>query len=277
MEKRGELSEEAQRSNKGIITSLRRLINTPRVREKLGIEVSGGQVSTLYSAAEVAKSLTRVVEDLKTEEIKVGDIYHSQQRIDYAESLPTSDLPDPSTRLGSATLLENADDVSTDDTVKDTATRTRRRKRRSVRVRTALIPQDCQLNIGPPRINNIYIELLNLSVDQYPNASSVSFRVFVELSVDHYIKQNNLGQKGSSKEPNLAKRLRMVADDLEKRKLIDVQLKRAVHKVANNQYGLSAGTVTFNQYVHNPHVYPTASELRTAWDEIQPFIKKLWP
>ena len=55
VEKRGELSEVARGSDKGIITSLRRLINTPRVREKLGVEVSGGQVSTLYPASEVAK------------------------------------------------------------------------------------------------------------------------------------------------------------------------------------------------------------------------------
>lgn len=106
VEKRGGLSEEAQTADKGIITSLRRLINTPRVRKKLGIEVSGGQVSTLYPAAEVAKSLTRVVEDLKTEEIKVGDIYHSQQRIAYAESLPGSDLPAPSTRLASPVPIQ---------------------------------------------------------------------------------------------------------------------------------------------------------------------------
>ena len=71
--------------------------------------------------------MTRVVEDLKTEEIKVGDIYHSQQRIDYAESLPVSELPDSSTRLGSATLLEDVDDVGTGDTAKPTETRTRRR------------------------------------------------------------------------------------------------------------------------------------------------------
>lgn len=112
-------------------------------------------------------------------------------------------------------------------------------------------------------------------MDQYPNASSVSLRVFVELSVDHYIKQNNLTVTG--KTPTLAKRLKTVADDLEKKGSIDVQLRRAIHKVADSNYSVAAGTVTFNQYVHNPHVYPTASELRTAWDELQPFIEKLWP
>ena len=67
-----------------------------------------------------------------------------------------------------------------------------------------------------------------------------------------------------------------MADDLEKKGTIDLQLKRAVYKVADNSYGLSASTVTFNQYVHNKYVYPTASKLRTAWDELQPFVEKMW-
>lgn len=248
VEKHGGLSEEAQKVDKGIITSLTRLINTPRVRERLGIQISGAHVSTLYPADQVSKSLTRVVEDLRTDEIKVGDIYHSQQRIDYAESLPASDLPDPSTRLASPALLENADDVSAGDTTRDATERTStptRRRRKKQPVRTALIPKDCYLNINPPRINNIYLELLSLSVDQYPNASSVSLRVFVELSVDHYIKQNSVPVTG--KDPNLAKRLKAAADHLEGNGRIDVQLRRAVYKVADSDYSVAAGTVTFNQ------------------------------
>ena len=58
--------------------------------------------------------------------------------------------------------------------------------------RTALIPRECHLNINPPRINSIYIELLTLTVNQYANACAVLFRVFIELSVDHAIEQNTL-------------------------------------------------------------------------------------
>lgn len=78
--KQGGLSKQAQESSRGIITSLTRLINTPRVREVLGIEIIEGHVSSPYPGDEVAKSLTRVVEDLKTGEINVNDIRHQQQR-----------------------------------------------------------------------------------------------------------------------------------------------------------------------------------------------------
>lgn len=75
------LSNEAKNSNKGIITSIDRLISTPDVRRSLGIEKENGQIYALYPASEVAKSLTRVVEDLKTERIRVGDIYHVADRL----------------------------------------------------------------------------------------------------------------------------------------------------------------------------------------------------
>lgn len=275
VEKYGNLSEEAKRSNKSIITNLKRFINTPTVRDTLGIEMSEGQISSLYPTAEVAKSLTRVVDDLKTARIKVGDIYLEQNRLDYVETLPASDLPDPATRLALSRPLDRADDPSDDSMTKEP--KTRRRPPHGPRpVRTSLIPKSCRVDIAPPRINNIYNELLELSVDRYPNAASVSLRVFIELSVDHYIDQNKSMSGTANAGTSLAKRLKDVADDLEKKGSVDLQLKRAVHKVADNSYGLSASTVTFNQYVHNRYVYPTASELRTAWDELQPFVEKMW-
>ena len=276
VQKRGGLTEEAQTSDKGIITSLRRLVNTPEVRKKLGIDVSEGRVSALYPANEIAKSLTRVVEDLKTGTIKVGDIYHSQQRIDYAEKLAKSDRPDPSTRLTSPTSLDNVNDASDENITKSAPTPAKKPKKKQQPIRTTLIPKDCYLNISSVRINNIYVELRNISIEEYPNAVSVSLRVFVELSVDHYLKENGLSKKGGANEPNLAKRPRTAADDLEGKGRIDEQLRRAVHKVAGSHHSVAAGTVTFNQYVHNSNVIPTASELRSAWDELEPFIVELW-
>ena len=275
VEKHGSLSEEAKRSNRSIITNLKRLINTPAVREALGIDMSDGQVSALYPTAEVAKSLTRVVDDLKTARIKVGDIYREQNRLDYVQTLPASDLPDPSTRLPSVRLLDHADEASGDGETKEPTT-PRKPPRRQPPARTSLIPKSCRVDITPPRINNIYNELLELSVDRYPNAASVSLRVFVELSVDHYVDQNKPMSGNINSGASLAKRIKAVADALEKKGSIDLQLKRAVYKMADSSYGLSASTVTFNQYVHNKYVYPTASELRTAWDELQPFVEKIW-
>ncbi len=74
----------------------------------------------------------------------------------------------------------------------------------------------------------------------------------------------------------LAKRLKAVASNLEQKAKISPQLRKAIENIADSQLVLAASMVTFNQYVHNEHRYPKPTELIMAWDEIQPFMEKLW-
>ena len=270
--KHGHISEGAKASRKGIITSLKRLVNTPEVRKVLGIEQTDGEILSWYPAEEVAKGLSRIVEDLKTGDVKVGDIYHVDQRRTYARSIPQEDLPTPNTRFDAARPLNN---LATSAPRKAKKRKTRKRKK-GTSERTAIIPRSCQLDIDPPRINAIYNELLGLSVDQFPNACSVILRVFVELGVDHYISQHKIMTEQQQRSTPLAKRLKNVASDLKEKGAIDGQLETAVQKMADSRFVLAASTVTFNQYVHNQYVHPKPSELRLAWDELQPFLEKLW-
>jgi hypothetical protein len=119
-----------------------------------------------------------------------------------------------------------------------------------------------------PRLNAIYNELLTLNATQYPNAASVLLRVFVELSIDHYLTQMNL----SGENEKLAKKLKVAADDLKKKGQIDDQLRKAIDRIANSQTVIAASTFTFNQYVHNRYSHPIPSELFIAWDELEPFL-----
>jgi hypothetical protein len=194
VEKLGGLSELAEKSNKGIISSVKRLISNPTVRERLGIGVSGGKVHSWYPADEVAKGLNRVIEDLKTEKIKVGDIYHAQDRVSYVQGIPESHLPDPATRLSSLQPLESLESTAGSGTAgaQGQPKPKPKKKPKQSSGRTTIIPKDCYLNIGPPRINTIYNELLELTVDKFSNACSVTLRVLVELSVDHYVIQEKL-------------------------------------------------------------------------------------
>jgi hypothetical protein len=260
----------------GIITSLTRLISNPQVRERLGIEQAKGEISSWYPAQEVKKGLARIVEDLSTERVKVGDIYSVQQRIQYAQNLKRTDLPNPRTRLPSPVQLSSV--MSSGTTSGQQLAKAKRvKKRPPPSERTTLIPKNCQLNINPPRINAIYIEALGLTVNQYANASAILLRVFVELSVDHYVTQNSLATEEARRNWPLARRLKLAANDLVKKGKIDTQLKDAIEKIADSQGVLAASTVTFNMYVHNKYVFPKPSELILAWDELQPFMEQLWP
>ena len=78
-------------------------------------------------------------------------------------------------------------------------------------------------------------------------------------------------------DPNttLAKRLKELAADMRSKNEIDDDLKKAVIRIADAKGMMAASTMTFNQFVHNKYVHPLPSELRMAWDELQPFMEKV--
>jgi hypothetical protein len=273
VEKAGTLSAPAKASNRKILTNLERLLETTYVREKLGIDFAQGKISALYPAKELERGLTRVVEDLKTGKVTVPDLYHSADRRKYIDNFPASVLPKKSKALKTPVVL---DDLSS-GAATPRAAPPKRRPRPKAQPRTTVIPKTAQMDVTPPRINRVYNELLSLNAEQYPNASSVMLRVFLELSVDHHLTAHNLMSETDMLNKPLAKRLVVVAKDLNKRNRISQKLLRAIETVASGKTVLGPSLVTFNQYVHNEFVFPKASDLYTAWDELEPFISQIWP
>ncbi len=62
LEKQGQLSTDKRR--KIPVTSFRRLVGTPEVRAKLGIDIEDGELRLLGDPKKVAKALIYVIDDL---------------------------------------------------------------------------------------------------------------------------------------------------------------------------------------------------------------------
>lgn len=276
VEAHGALSAAAKASGRGIQTNVERLVETTDVRKRLGIDVVDGDVVSLYPLEEVVKGLTRIVEDLKTQAMTVPQLYHAHQRRDYVNSFGRKDLPKKTTMLRDPVVLS-------DLTSGQKKPRTIKKKRggsasKPPTARTTVISGTATpLNVTTPRINAIYIELLTISAEQYPNACSVLLRVFIELSVDHALDARKLMTESNMRNTPLAKRLKAVAADLKSRRRISAKLAAAVDSIANGPSVLAPGVPTFNQYVHNQFVFPKPSDLYAAWDELSPFMEKVWP
>jgi len=254
-----------------IATTLTRLLSTPEVRDTLGLDRVGGELIARYQKEEVAKRLRRIVEELESEKIKVKDVYTADDRRKYAETLKDQP-PDESARLAAPVKLSELPSGGTTPMVP----RRKSPRARPRAPRTSVASAESNINPGPPRLNAIYNELLNLSADSFPNAGSVLLRVFLELSIDDYIDREKLMTQVERDNAVLAKRMKAVAEHLEKAGKIDGQLRKAVEKIANSQHTLAAAVTTFHQYVHNKYVYPKPSELRISWDEIRPFLEAVW-
>jgi len=272
VEKHGSVSAEALASSRKIITTLQRMLNTGYARERLGIDIQNGQVIALYPTEELDRSLSRLVEDLKLN-YKVPDLYHLEQRRAYIDGLPRSAKPRRSKMLRTPVFLNS---MTTGERSPKTPGASKRR--RTQPTRTTVIPRSSTLDVKPPRINAIYNELTILNVEQYPNACSVLTRVFIELSVDHFIAEKQLMTEKQAREAPLAKRIKTIVTALEKSGAIPAKLARAMEAVADNQRSaVGASVVTMNGYVHNEFVYPKSHDLYATWDEVAPFMGKLWP
>ncbi|MCP4368798.1 MAG: hypothetical protein GY797_11900 [Deltaproteobacteria bacterium] len=269
------LSEETvERINNGKfpITNLERLINTPYVRKKLGVDkADDGKIIVSFPEEEVLKGLTRVVDDLGSRRVTVSKIKNQEQRIDYINSLGQDELPDPEKAFSTARPLG---EPSADD---NKSAKKKGQKTGQPRRRATLIPRNCKLNIDQPRIYKMFTEFKRLKVEEYPNAGAVMLRVFIELSLDHYL-ENIIGwteqqRRGST----LAQKLKSVANYLEKNDIMSASQLAPIKKAADGQTLLAASVRTMHGYVHNRHFSPVASELQVVWDDFQPFMENLWP
>lgn len=258
-----------------IATNVQRLVGSREVRRKLGLNVVDKQLVSDYPKDEIAKALRKIADDLRSKRITVPNIYDDKARQAYVDNFTVEELPDPATKLAAPVKLTdlpkgNAAPVS------PAPPSPKKPKPKAKPQRTSVATSDAKINPSAPRTNNVYQELVTLNADTYPNAASVLFRVFVELSVDDYIVKHSLMDEETRRKTPLAKRLKDVNDHLFQASGVPKQLHAVVELIANNKHGLAASLVTFNQYVHNSFSFPKPSELRTSWDELQPFLEAVW-
>jgi hypothetical protein len=263
LQHRGDLSPETRR--KIPVTTLKRLIETPDVRAKLGLELQKGHLAFLADEKPIAKALMHVINDLVSGRTKVGQVYTAPQRKKYARDLPPDIVVTPTAKPGQGTASTTASSAAKAKARKGAAT-TRKRDR--------LIPKDCVLSIPSGRIHDIESELRKLSLEEHTNAVSVLFRVFLELSVDSYIEDNALS--GVTNDSKLRVKVEKVANDLEAKDKINKQQARAIRSANMDHSFLAPGVNTMNDYIHNEYIFPEPSGLRAHWNSLQPFITAIW-
>ncbi len=258
----------------GISTSITRLMSTPQVREAVGLRLEKGQLQSDYPADQLIPGLEHIVDDLSSGRVKVGDIYEADKRRSYAENLPKSARPNGKSLPTPVAL----DDLPT---TKAGRRQNRVAKPKAPRVRrpadeTSIVPKTCRINSAHPRLNAVYTELSTLAVDTFPNATSVLLRVFVELSIDHYIEQQGLmPNEHQRRNAKLAEKMRTVAAHLHTAGKIPIELNKVVNSVADGNGHLKPSVTGMHLYLHNQFAYPKPSELRDTWNELQPFLEKL--
>lgn len=255
------------------VTTLDRLLNTIYVREKIGLEKTGGMLASRYPASQLIPALKRVVEELGSGDTTVSTLKSQKQRIDYINKLDDDLLPDESEKLGESRVLADVDSARP----KSTPVGGKKGGRDQKRQRTTIIPKDCVLEIDHHRINAIYLELKKLSSDDFPNSAAAMMRVFLELSLDHYLENTASWPEAQIDGTSLQKKILAAATLFETNGVLTEGQLEPVKNCANKQSILGPTYKTLHGFIHNYHHAPIPTELRTLWDNLQLFFQKIWP
>lgn len=284
LEARGDISPEFRGDVPA--STLGRLLGTRDVRPLVGFDTRGGRFTPTGDEAALADKLLQVTKDLASGAVGVGDLYSSKQRVEYAErladgvgitNLTPEQPPEPTivTEPPRLSLVDANDDGRAVIPEAQVSLPGIRGPRVSVRERDLLIPPSFRMNVTVPRLRKLESEIRNLPLSQYPNANAVLFRVFLELTADEYIDRAEL--TAVNIDSRLPAKLNAVTSDLVQSALLSDQEAQPVRRAAQASSYEGIGTLLMNQWIHNRYMFPSASELRTGWDNFQPWFRAIWP
>lgn len=254
------------------ITNLERLISDPDVRSFLGIKVKNNEMTLEKPEKEVAKGLTKIINDLSSKKIIVNDIYYKKDRLKYLDTFEDSEIPQDYTEDEEKEVKVRGGVTEKDKSKEKPTTKLKKTVSRPVSTkRKNLIPSDFVVRPKDDRVNNIYRELKQLEVEKFTNAASVMMRVFIELSIDYYLSINPISGIDASK--SLSQKLSGVIDYLEKSKVLTRKELQGARYVLSSKSVSS--TENLNAYVHSRLLHPSEAEIKTTWDNIALFIKTI--
>lgn len=264
LEARGDITTEQRRQDP---TTMRRILESPAIRPKLGLEYSDKTLRAVGEPDKVAKALLYLVTEITENRLDVTNVYTKEQREDFASDLPIDIVVSHTLKRGAGIPLEDVVSAKGRGRAKGSSTP------RPPRPRAHLIPSDCALQVEDLRCQEIERELRRLRLEDYPNAVSVLFRVFLELSADAYVEKVTLG---TNVYDPLGTKLQNVTRDLVFRKKLTGQQAKPVRRAAQRDSYLGPSITGMNDYIHNQHTFPGPSDLRSDWNNLQPWFMAVW-
>ncbi len=131
-------------------------------------------------------------------------------------------------------------------------------------------------NVTEKRESQVFKELCDLPVSNKPNACAVLLRVFLEMSVLHYLTKAGIGTGGGKGRPYAE------LDILFERAYLQMQKQEPGLVLPGIDAMLVARTTVLrmrelHSYVHNRHIFPAPADLQAFASELTQFIKKIWP
>ena len=283
------------------ITTLRRLLETPDVRNELGLDLKKDTLFSCVPLEQAIKGLRRVVLDLAEKRYTVTQLKSKAQMVAYVAGLDRKDRPDLSKTIAPVPIeeLEPTEPASpggdpatagapTSPGGSPTSGPTAPGGRPAPGTRSypspprvSVVAKPFRLRVSNAKCSEIYEELKSLLLTKHKHAISVLLRVFLEISVDHHLV--SIGSSTTFKDPKSGyvadKKLKakieesvnhFIAQGIPKREF-DSILRALASKISP----LSPDIL--HAYVHNRFATPVQGDLTATWDNALPLLSRIWP
>lgn len=259
------------------LSTFQRFLESPEVRDQIGLRVVQGQLRSNLPPAEFIKPLKKIVTDLADKEGNNSRRFNSTKAmVDYVKGFSRGDKAD----LSKPVAERPVEGIQSSEFGKGSKARARPAKRSDdPSTRTTVVPKGCPVNVTDNRIAEIYKELRTLKLDDANNAIAVLLRVFLEMSVDHFLEKS--GSQLDEVLPNSKRRWK----DLQKKLaeaveiLVNVGVPRAHFAAVIRSLSVKNSPMNvdlFHLYVHDRFATPVTSDLKAAWDHAQPLFARIW-
>ena len=244
-------------------TIIVKVLSTPYVREQIGIDFRKRKLILVQDEKSVVRNFEKVIKKIDASNFSRDTIDSKEKRRIWIDKVLGDQTPKKTSK---AEKKRNNEKIK-----KQTSINNRDRK--------TLIPSNFILNITQERINLIYEELKSLEIKKYNNAVAVLFRVFLELSLDHFIDENKAKKKLKSEKnmrpPTLKDKLEGIVKYMEEEKILTTHELKPIRTSISDKDSLFS-IDTFNSYVHNRDHNPITEYLEKTWSNYSKFIPKLW-
>lgn len=264
------------------VTNLERLYKNPKVTQFLGISFDENKrLLGDVDEDEFKKGYTKIITDIATKAVHSRILNTTASMDEYLSSF--GELKPNLQKRGSFTDETFLDVDSNLERKKLAEPIIIRKKNKQKPIRRSIIPEKFSCDVTNQRVNDVFNELKNLPVAQYPNAVALMFRSLLEMSLSHFLDrtgnlikltgklQEGLKNRGDNRSharhPTLKEMLQYVANE-DNKIISNGNLLKSLNKLISQKDDLLS-IDTLNLCVHNQHYYPNEDNLRQFWAQLQ--------
>lgn len=281
--------------NKIPVTTLTRLFGSKPAQDKFKYSIQGGELKLQVDISDLAPSLQYAILYFDTNRMTTDNVYTSADRENFLNNIPEDLTPSSSRGVQSQNETANTQKKNNSNSSSNQANRvpnTSKKPKPSVRPKPDDLNRKYLINypltIDNSKVNLVYIALRReMAVDTLPVPVGIVFRVFLELSCDHYLNRYESTQnpvKHPNKpndtlkiiqQPSLSLKVVAIANHLENEGKLRKGEATAIRRQASTQD--SIGSIDhLNEFVHGSTTSTMPRELNQIANNYEVFLKKVW-